>query len=64
MEKHSRLGESLDIPGAPVHRNPPSANQRISTDSASQPLVTNFFTRLPWEKGGPLLTKLSPDNAI
>jgi hypothetical protein len=64
MEKHNRLGESIDIPGAPVHRNPPSANQRISTDSASQPLVTNFFTRLPWEKGGPLLTKLSPDNAI
>jgi hypothetical protein len=34
-----------------LHRILRIANQRVTTDSALQPFVTNFFTRLPWGAG-------------
>jgi hypothetical protein len=39
-QEDNRLRDRLIITGRHIHRNHPLANQRISTDSALQPLVT------------------------
>jgi len=46
-QKDNRLSERLTIGSNASHRKHPLANQRTSTDSALQTLVTYFFTRLP-----------------
>ncbi len=46
-QKNNRLSERSTLSGNIIHPTHPPANQRISTDSALQTLVTHFFTRLP-----------------
>ena len=46
-QKDNRLGNRLAIGAPGIHRNHPPANQRTSTDSPFQRVVTRSFTRLP-----------------
>ena len=52
LKENRRFGHSREILSNVVHKIPHKANQRISTNSASHRVVTNFFTRLPWTTGG------------
>jgi hypothetical protein len=46
-QKNNRLAKRRE-PRRRFHRILRIANQRITTDSALQAFITNFFTRLPW----------------
>jgi hypothetical protein len=48
IQKNNRLTKRSRFPRRHFHRILRIANQRITTDSALQPFVTDFFTRLPW----------------
>jgi hypothetical protein len=48
LKKNSRFSKDIAISRTTIHRTYPLASQRIPIDSALQPLVTHFFTRLPW----------------
>jgi len=55
IEKNNGFAQRRKFSGNRLHRILRKTNQRITTDSAHQPFVTNFFTRLPWEKRPVLL---------